>query len=114
MKVGSEGCALCGSTWGEIWSELDGERFFFCCELCARQFRSIVQKVKDQTGWDRLDALEIVGDRRGRTCAARRGEERYRCFVGFNPAGELTRFREFSAERRPGSHSGFGPQPPSP
>ncbi len=103
MKVGSEGCALCGSTWGEIWSEFEGERFFFCCELCARQFRSIVQKVKEQTNWARVDSLEIEGDRRGRVCTARRGAAAYRCFVRFSPAGELTRFRELSTESGSGS-----------
>lgn len=92
MRVGSEGCALCASTWGDVWAEVEGTRCFFCCELCLIQFRALVDAVKGATGWDRLDALEIAGDRRGRVVRALRGEQRFEAAVAFNAEGRLRSF----------------------
>ena len=97
MRLRPDGCVLCGSTWGDYWEEVDGERRFFCCEVCARQLKSLVRGLLTATGWDRLDALVIEGDRRGRVArATRAAEERSFSFV-FDEAGGVRRLRPIDA-----------------
>lgn len=93
MKVNYQGCAICDSTWGNTWETIEGERRFFCCEVCALQFRELVERVKEATGWTTLDSLEISGDRGGRNCVATRGGTSFRFFIAFNSEG---RTREFT------------------
>ncbi|MCI4349637.1 MAG: TA0938 family protein [Thermoplasmata archaeon] len=95
MNVNFAGCALCDSTWGNVWAEVEGERRFFCCELCLRQFRNLLARVKLETGWVHLDAVEIVGDRSGRTCTASCGSGTLRVRVAFNAEGTLRQFEPF-------------------
>lgn len=92
MKRNYSGCALCDSTWGNIWEEVDGERMFFCCSTCVVQFRRLVERIKEESGWPRIESLEIRGDRRGRTCVARAGPETLRVRVTFNSDAKLLRF----------------------
>jgi hypothetical protein len=102
LKVNYEGCAICGSTWGDLWEEVDGQRLFFCCATCVRQFRGLVERVKSSTGWERIDELQIEGDRRGRTCLALRSGEPFRFFIAFDPEGSVWRFRRLGpADDRP-------------
>lgn len=96
MKRNYSGCAVCNSTWGNVWAEVEGERMFFCCDICATQFRRLVDRVKTETGWSTLDSLEIAGDRRGRTCVAGSGDESFRCFVAFTPQGEIRTFEKLA------------------
>ena len=98
MKRNYTGCAICDSTWGDTWAEVDGERMFFCCELCVVQFRGLVERIKATTGWLAIDAIAIEGDRRGRRVEARHGGATFRAFVAFNAEG---RVREFRAEADP-------------
>jgi hypothetical protein len=93
LKRNFDGCAICNSTWGNLWEEVDGERLFFCCDLCALQYRELLARVKEATGWDRLDAMEIAGDRRGRTCEVAAGDRRARFEFAFNSDGKILRFR---------------------
>lgn len=92
MRINYTGCAICDSTWGNVWEEVEGERRFFCCAVCAAQFKALLGRLRERTGWERIDALEISGDRRGRTVVAARGEERFRCAVAFNAQGEIRWF----------------------
>lgn len=92
MKVNYAGCAICDSTWGDTWATIDGDRFFFCCPICAVQFRNVVARVRAATRWERIDALEIAGDRRGRTVRATSGDRTARFEFAFNSDGELRRF----------------------
>ncbi|MCI4372444.1 MAG: TA0938 family protein [Thermoplasmata archaeon] len=92
MKRNYTGCAICDSTWGNLWEEVEGERMFFCCATCVVQFRRLVGRIKEETGWPTLESLDIVGDRRGRTCVAQAGTETLSVFVTFNSDGELLRF----------------------
>lgn len=94
MKLNYSGCAICDSTWGNVWEDIEGERMFFCCTLCAVQFRNLVGRIKKDTGWPTIDSLEITGDRRGRTCVAQAGGEMARVRVAFNSEGELLRFEK--------------------
>jgi Ta0938 len=92
LKVNYAACAICDSSWGNLWEEVDGTRLFFCCDVCANQFRNLVSRIKSEAGWDSIDALNIAGDRRGRTCHAVRAERSFECEVAFNAQGEIRRF----------------------
>jgi Ta0938 len=92
LKVNYSGCAICDSTWGNLHEEVDGTSLFFCCPVCAAQFRNLVGRIKSETGWTALDTLTISGDRRGRTCHAARGNATYACRVAFNAQGEIRTF----------------------
>ncbi len=92
MKRNYTGCAICDSTWGNLWEEVEGERMFFCCSICVVQFRNLVGRIKETAGWPAVESLEIRGDRRGRTCVAQSGSETLRVRFAFNPEGELLRF----------------------
>jgi Ta0938 len=98
LKRNYRGCAICDSTWGNVWEEVEGERMFFCCSICVVQFRGLVDRIERETGWPRLDEIEISGDRRGRTCVARAGAESVRVRVTFNPEGELLRFERLAPD----------------
>jgi hypothetical protein len=92
LKVNYAGCAICDSTWGDVFEEVEGQRLFFCCDLCVVQFRGLVDRIKTDTGWDHLDALEVAGDRRGRTCRATSGTAEKEFAFAFNSEGRLRRF----------------------
>jgi putative zinc binding protein len=96
LKRNYAGCAICNSTWGDFWADVDGERMFFCCELCAVQFRGLVERIKRETGWRTIESLDIAGDRRGRSCHATGGGDSFRCRFAFNPQGEIRRFERLS------------------
>jgi hypothetical protein len=92
LKRNYSGCAICDSTWGNVWEEVEGERMFFCCSLCVVQFRRLIDRIKSETGWPTVESVEIGGDRRGRTCVATYGGSTFRVAVAFTPEGELRRF----------------------
>jgi hypothetical protein len=94
LKPPDEGCALCGSTWGDVWESVEGERRFFCCDLCARQYRAIVEVVKRRTGWDQVESVQIEGDRRERQVTATQSGTPYRFAIAFNAQGKIRSFRE--------------------
>lgn len=94
MKVNLEGCAICGSTWGNYWGEVDGEKMFFCCDICYFQFRNMVEEVKRRNSWKKIDSLEIEGDYRGRVCIAKSADKSYRFHVTFKSNGNLQKFED--------------------
>ena len=93
MKRNYDGCAICNSTWGNVWEEVEGERMFFCCDRCVVQFRGLLRRIEQETGWERIDSIEIAGDRRGRSCRAAFGSREGRFEFAFNSDGEVLRFR---------------------
>jgi hypothetical protein len=93
LKRNYHGCAICNSTWGNLWEEVDGERLFFCCEICSVQYRGLLDRIKQNTGWGQMDSIVIAGDRRGRTCEVMAGEERARFSFSFNSDGNVLRFQ---------------------
>jgi Ta0938 len=101
VKVNYEGCAICDSTWGDVWEEVEGERLFFCCDICVVQFRGLVGRIKQETGWRAIDSLEISGDRRGRSCRAVSGGLEARFGFAFNPQGRLRRFERLPSAPTP-------------
>ena len=93
MKV-PEGCAICGATWGDYWAEVEGQRMFFCCEICEIEFRNMIEEVKRRTGWTTIDEIKLQGDQRERECTALAGGRSYRFAIGFNSQGAIRIFRE--------------------
>ena len=94
MKLNLEGCAICGSTWGNYWAEVEGEKMFFCCDICFIQFRNMINEVKRRTNWRTVDEIKIEGDYRGRECVARLENNSYWFFVSFKSNGEIHRFND--------------------
>jgi Ta0938 len=88
------GCALCGATWGDYWVDVDGKKLFFCCDVCATDYRTILAEAKKRKGWASVDNLEMEGDRRGRTCTVTFGRESYRFMISFFDDGRLRTFIE--------------------
>lgn len=88
------GCALCGATWGDFWENLDGKRLFFCCDVCGREYRVIVEAAKKRKGWSQVDAVEMQGDFRGRICTVRSGSESYRFLISFFEDADVKTFVE--------------------
>jgi hypothetical protein len=98
LKVNYSACAICDSSWGNFWQEVDGTKLFFCCDICAIQFRDLVARIKAETGWASIDSLTITGDRRARTFHAVRAGHAFDCEVAFNAQGKI---RRFAAVARP-------------
>ena len=87
------GCALCGSSWGNYWRETEGANRFFCCSLCADAWENAVAKVKETSGWPRVDFL-FLDEQRGNEAdgRARCADREVRFFLAGNDDGTITRF----------------------
>jgi Ta0938 len=99
LNVNYSACAICDSSWGNLWEVVEGTRLFFCCDICVTQFRNLVDRIKVETGWPSIDRVEIMGDRRERRCQAAHGSESYTCRVAFNAQGAI---RVFNADTSDG------------
>ena len=93
MILRDDGCALCGSTWGDYWAEVDGERRFFCCEVCAVQLFNLVGALRREMGASEIRGLSIEGDRRGRTVTVEHDGGRSTFRFVFGGDGEIRRLR---------------------
>lgn len=93
MKV-PNGCAICQATWGNHWAEVEGQRMFFCCEICEGEFRNMLSEVKQRTGWKTIDEIRMSGDQRRRECVALSSAHSYRFLIGFNSEGGISMFHE--------------------
>jgi hypothetical protein len=93
LKV-PKGCAICGATWGDHWADVEGQRMFFCCEICETEFRNMIQEVKRRTGWKTIDEIKLEGDQRERECTALASNRAYRFMIGFDSRGAIRNFRE--------------------
>ncbi len=96
MRVPEKGCALCEATWGDYWEEVEEQRMFFCCDICAIEFKNMVREVKTRTGWKSIDGINMTGDYRGRDCTAVSGGKKYAFFIRFDSKGEVQAFNERS------------------
>lgn len=85
---------MCGATWGDYWREIDGVESFFCCEICAKQYVNLLERVKQKTGWTTVDDLELSGDYRGRKVKAVSDDQEHDFFVRFDSQGQVQAFRE--------------------
>ena len=94
MKVAEKGCAICQATWGDYWEQIEGQRMFFCCDICAVEFKNMVNEVKKRTGWKTLDEIKMAGNYRGRECTALYGAKRYSFNIRFDSKGGIDAFSE--------------------
>lgn len=96
MKTNNtEGCGLCNATWGEYWREIDGENMYFCCNICADIFETMVNRVKESTGWNRIDYVELKGNySSGRECEARNGDKSFRYYFRTYSNGKFITFEK--------------------
>jgi hypothetical protein len=92
LRAKGDGCALCESTWGDYFEEVEGTRWFFCCALCAKEFRLLCTRIREDTRWPTIDELALEGGRYGRMAVARYGAGTARYEVRFDVEGELSRF----------------------
>jgi YHS domain-containing protein len=101
MNVPNQGCVICDSTWGNYWAEVEGQNMFFCCEICAIQFRNLVDEVKRRTGWKTIEEVKIRGDYRGRKChATSTDSQSYSFIIRFNSEGGIQKFNELEKDHR--------------
>lgn len=96
MKTNNtEGCGLCNATWGEYWREIDGDNMFFCCNICADIFETMANKVKESTGWEKIDYVELSGNySAGRECEAGNGKESFRYYFRTYSNGKFITFEK--------------------
>jgi len=67
---------------------------FFCCEICEVEFRNMIERIKQRTGWKQIDEIRIAGDHRGRECTALSNDSTYDFFIRFNSQGGIETFQE--------------------
>lgn len=67
---------------------------FFCCEVCAVEFRNMIAEVKHRTGWNVIDEIKMKGDQRQRECTAIFGSYSYSFSIGFDSQGRIRIFQE--------------------
>ena len=67
---------------------------FFCCDICAVEFRNMVDEVKKRTGWDTIDEINMTGNYRGRECLAMFQGEKYGFNIRFDSKGGIDMFSE--------------------
>ncbi len=96
LKTNNEkGCALCDATWGEYYREIDGEKMFFCCNICADIFENMVNTVKRETGWSHIDSVELHGNySRGRNCTATSDGNTFKYYFRTYSDGRMMEFKK--------------------
>jgi hypothetical protein len=68
---------------------------YFCCNICADIFETMVNKVKENTGWKYLDYVELNGNYyAGRECEVRSGEESFRYYFRTYSNGKFITFEK--------------------
>jgi hypothetical protein len=92
LKVPEKGCAICEATWGDYWEEVEGQRMFFCCDICAFEFKNMINEVKTKTGWTTIDEIKMVGNYRGRDCIALFAGKTFNFFIRFDSKGNIDTF----------------------
>nr|WP_297215601.1 TA0938 family protein [Thermoplasma sp.] len=96
VRAGSKatGCALCGATWGDHHEEMFGEDLFFCCDICAAEFRNMIEKALQNTPINKIDELRINGNYRdGRHVVINNEKNSLSFYVKFGPGAVIEEFR---------------------
>ncbi len=67
----------------------------FCCNICADIFETMVGKVKEATGWNKIDRIEISGNySKGRECTATSGDKSFRYYFRTYSDGKFITFEK--------------------
>ncbi len=79
---------------GEYYREIENEKMFFCCNICADIFENMVNVVKKETGWDHIDSVELHGNYSlGRNCTATSGENTFKYYFRAYSDGRIMEFK---------------------
>jgi len=54
----------------------------------------MVREVKERTGWEQIDEVQITGDHRGRECIALSQKGAFSFFIRFNSQGGIETFQQ--------------------
>ena len=75
-----------------MWREIEGKNTFFCSSICADAFENVVNRVKKETGWKKIDSVSIEGNySKGKDCVATSGDKRVEYFFRHKD-GVITEF----------------------
>jgi hypothetical protein len=67
---------------------------FFCCDICAIEFKNMINEVKKRTGWKTVDEIKMTGNYRGRECTALYQGEKFNFSIRFDSKGGIDTFSE--------------------
>lgn len=81
---------------GDYWEEIEGQHMFFCCDICAVEFKNMINEVKKRTGWKTIDEINMTGNYRGRECVALYEGKTYGFSIRFDSKGGIDLFRELA------------------
>ncbi|MFP3143496.1 MAG: TA0938 family protein [Caldisphaera sp.] len=91
------GCALCGGTWGNHYETIEGHNLFFCCHICAKAFKNIINEAKRRGKLENIEYIDIKGNfYKGRIIEARDSKKSYKFYVKFSDEGEIIELKELS------------------
>ena len=83
MKINSDGCALCDSTWGDYWRVIENKNLFFCCNICADLFESLINQIKLKLESDFVDEIQLKGNSKHRKIYVKVSSSHYSGDVSF-------------------------------
>ena len=86
-------CELCYSSWGDYWEVVGGRNLFFCCKICAIQYKGVLDAIKFHTGWTKIDHINFEGNSRKRIGEALSGEKKMEFSVSFQNDGQIWTFQ---------------------
>ncbi len=66
----------------------------FCCDICAVEFKNMINEVKKKTGWKTIDEIKMKGNYRGRDCTALYAGKKYSFSIRFDSKGGIDVFTE--------------------
>jgi len=69
---------------------------FFCCDICAVEFKNMISEVKKRTGWKTIDEIKMTGNYRGRECVALFQGKKYGFYIRFDSKGGIDLFTELA------------------
>ncbi|MHA1990632.1 MAG: TA0938 family protein [Candidatus Hodarchaeales archaeon] len=84
MKLNNTGCALCDSTWGNYYRNIEEENLFFCCKVCADIFEDLIKEVRKVKEIKKINKMEIRGDIRVRNFIVYTNEKKIQGKVTLN------------------------------
>ena len=91
MKINSDGCALCDSTWGNYWKEIENQKLFFCCNVCSNLFENLLMEIKKKLDIDKIDEIQLKGNSKSRKITVKHNSTSYIGEVSFR-FGKITNF----------------------
>ena len=90
----SDKCLICDSEWGNYWFEINEESIFFCCEICAMQYKNLHNTIQNEIGTKEFKILKMGGNTFRRSCEFQDKNGTIRNIeFRFNSKGNLNRLK---------------------